>query len=101
MWPFDQSDDLLHDKESTELFMARISGIPLILMSESECTTHVFQGIKLGAVDFLKRPLSELKLRVIWQHAVRKVGTSCFRWKENDFTCFLYCEIQNKVLLYS
>ncbi|GMH42014.1 hypothetical protein BSKO_09933 [Bryopsis sp. KO-2023] len=68
-----ESDDLMQDKSTTEVFMAKIANTPLILMSESESTIHVFQGIKLGAVDFLKRPLSDLKLRVIWQHAVRKM----------------------------
>lgn len=47
--------------------------VPLILMSESEAPGEVLQGIRLGAVDFLKRPLSPLKLRNIWQHTVRRM----------------------------
>jgi DNA-binding NtrC family response regulator len=42
--------------------------IPLVLMSESGAPNEVMLGIKLGAVDFLEKPLSPLKLKNIWQH---------------------------------
>ncbi|GFR47485.1 hypothetical protein Agub_g9214 [Astrephomene gubernaculifera] len=47
--------------------------IPLILMSESGTPNEVMLGIKLGAVDFLEKPLSPLKLKNIWQHFVRRL----------------------------
>lgn len=30
----------------------------------------VLEGVRLGAVDFLERPLSQHKLRTLWQHKV-------------------------------
>ncbi|KAG2443789.1 hypothetical protein HXX76_002132 [Chlamydomonas incerta] len=47
--------------------------IPLVLMSESGAPNEVMLGIKLGAVDFLEKPLSPLKLKNIWQHLVRRM----------------------------
>ncbi|GLC35579.1 hypothetical protein PLESTB_000191300 [Pleodorina starrii] len=47
--------------------------IPLVLMSESSAPNEVMLGIKLGAVDFLEKPLSPLKLKNIWQHSVRRM----------------------------
>jgi hypothetical protein len=48
-------------------------GLPCILMGESPSPTEVMQSISLGAVDFLAKPVSQLKLRNIWQHTVRKM----------------------------
>ncbi|GIL51081.1 hypothetical protein Vafri_7170 [Volvox africanus] len=50
--------------------------IPLVLMSESGAPNEVMLGIKLGAVDFLEKPLSPLKLKNIWQHSVRRMLSS-------------------------
>lgn len=47
--------------------------LPLILTSDTSEHNEVMLGIKLGAVDFLEKPLSLLKLRNIWQHTVRKM----------------------------
>ncbi len=49
--------------------------VPLVLMSESGAPSEVMLGIKLGAVDFLERPLSPLKLKNIWQHTGGTLGT--------------------------
>ncbi|KAI8470968.1 MAG: hypothetical protein J3K34DRAFT_520872 [Monoraphidium minutum] len=48
-------------------------GLPCILMAADPSPGDVLAGIGLGAVDFLAKPLSELKLRNIWQHTVRKM----------------------------
>lgn len=48
-------------------------GMPCILMSSDPSPHDVMTGISLGAVDFLAKPLSPLKLRNIWQHTVRKM----------------------------
>lgn len=47
--------------------------LPCILMAVDPSPNDVLQGIQLGAVDFLAKPLSPLKLRNIWQHTVRKM----------------------------
>ena len=52
---------------------AKADGLPLVLMSSSSGPAEVMKGIDSGAVDFLETPVSELKLRNIWQHVVRKV----------------------------
>ncbi|CAM6105531.1 unnamed protein product [Calypogeia fissa] len=46
--------------------------LPTILMSNTENMAIMMQGIALGAADFLQKPLSDEKLRNIWQHVVRK-----------------------------
>lgn len=52
-----------------------LKSVPLILMSDSEAPGALFHGIKIGAVDFLKRPLDESKVRSMWQHTLHKVRT--------------------------
>lgn len=47
--------------------------LPLILMAEKPSSDEVMSGIKLGAAEFLEKPLCPLKLRNIWQHTVRKM----------------------------
>lgn len=68
-----EAEDIRQRQGDAEQLVKSKGGVPLILMSESEAPGDVLQGIKLGAVDFLKRPLSPLKLRNIWQHAVRRM----------------------------
>ncbi|EFJ49799.1 hypothetical protein VOLCADRAFT_89627 [Volvox carteri f. nagariensis] len=51
--------------------MQAAKSIPLVLMSECSAPNEVMLGIKLGAVDFLEKPLSPLKLKNIWQHSVQ------------------------------
>lgn len=76
-----QAEDIRQRQGDAEQLVKSKGGVPLILMSESEAPGDVLQGIKLGAVDFLKRPLSPLKLRNIWQHAVRRVWLNFKRLK--------------------
>ena len=54
-------------------FVNALDGMPLILMSEGGSANEVWKSIQLGAVEYLEKPLSQLKLRNIWQHVVRKV----------------------------
>ncbi|CAD7701225.1 unnamed protein product, partial [Ostreobium quekettii] len=68
-----EAEDLRCQKGDAEQLVWSKGSVPLILMSESEAPGDVLQGISLGAVDFLKRPVSPLKLRNIWQHAVRRM----------------------------
>ena len=53
--------------------------MPLVLMSSTSGPDEVMKGIELGAVDFLETPVSQLKLRNIWQHVVRKVQSILFQ----------------------
>ncbi len=55
------------------LGQSRAQGVPVVLMSSGAAPAAVMQGIELGAVDFLEKPLSKHKLQNIWQHVVRKV----------------------------
>ncbi|KAJ7542896.1 hypothetical protein O6H91_09G016400 [Diphasiastrum complanatum] len=50
--------------------------LPIIMTIESENIAIMMQGIALGAADFWVKPLTEEKLRNIWQHVVRKVVSS-------------------------
>lgn len=59
-------------KDSTSV-KQRARSTPLLLMALNPSPEEVLLGIKLGAVDFLEKPLSPLKLRNIWQHTVRKM----------------------------
>lgn len=60
------------------LTVAKGEGMPLVLMSSTSGPDEVMKGIELGAVDFLETPVSQLKLRNIWQHVVRKVHSVLF-----------------------
>ncbi|KAI5073230.1 hypothetical protein GOP47_0011243 [Adiantum capillus-veneris] len=46
--------------------------VPTIMMSARENMALMVKLIALGAVEFLVKPLSEDKLRNIWQHVIRK-----------------------------
>ncbi|KAJ7542908.1 hypothetical protein O6H91_09G016800 [Diphasiastrum complanatum] len=50
--------------------------LPIIMTIESENIAIMMQGIALGAADFWVKPLTEEKLRNVWQHVVRKVVSS-------------------------
>lgn len=46
--------------------------IPTIMMSNTDNTDVMLRAFALGAVEFLQKPLSDDKLKNVWQHAVRK-----------------------------
>lgn len=66
--------------QESPAFVNALDGMPLVLMSEGGSANIVWKSIELGAVEYLEKPLSELKLRNIWQHVVRKVCPSCKIW---------------------
>ena len=53
--------------------MEAFEDTPVVLMSDCGATVDVMRAVQLGAVDFLDKPLSLLKLKNIWQHSVRKM----------------------------
>ncbi|PKU62172.1 two-component response regulator-like APRR2 isoform X2 [Dendrobium catenatum] len=53
-------------------FLEMVKDIPTIVISEVHCLNTVMKCIALGAAEFLQKPLSEEKLRNIWQHVVHK-----------------------------
>lgn len=59
--------------QESPAFVNAVNGLPLVLMSEGGSANEVWKSIELGAVEYLEKPLSQLKLRNIWQHVVRKV----------------------------
>ncbi|CAH9101346.1 unnamed protein product [Cuscuta epithymum] len=48
--------------------------LPTILISNVHCLNTMMKCIALGAVEFLQKPLSDDKLRNIWQHVIHKIG---------------------------
>ena len=57
-------------------FIDACEGVPVVLMAEQGSAKDVLRSVQLGAVDFLDKPLSTLKLKNIWQHCVRKMMRS-------------------------
>ncbi|XP_019156491.1 PREDICTED: two-component response regulator-like APRR2 isoform X2 [Ipomoea nil] len=53
-------------------FLEIVKDLPTILVSNVYCLNTMMKCIALGAVEFLQKPLSDDKLRNIWQHVVHK-----------------------------
>ncbi|MED6223917.1 Two-component response regulator-like [Stylosanthes scabra] len=53
-------------------FLENAKDLPTIMTSNDHCLSTMMKCIALGAVEFLHKPLSEDKLRNIWQHVVHK-----------------------------
>ncbi|KAM7258646.1 hypothetical protein ACFE04_014387 [Oxalis oulophora] len=53
-------------------FLDTAKGLPTIMTSNIDSLGTMMKCIALGAVEFLQKPLSEDKLRNIWQHVVHK-----------------------------
>ncbi|CAK7356198.1 unnamed protein product [Dovyalis caffra] len=53
-------------------FLENAKDLPTIMTSNIHCLNTMMKCIALGAVEFLRKPLSEDKLRNIWQHVVHK-----------------------------
>lgn len=60
-------------------FLETARDLPTIMTSNIQCISTMMKCIALGAAEFLQKPLSEDKLRNIWQHVVHKA----FNAKEN------------------
>lgn len=54
-----------------------VSKTSLVLMGNTCSPDQVLTGINFGAVDFLDKPVSMLKLKNIWQHTVRRMMVGC------------------------
>lgn len=53
-------------------FLEMAKDLPSIMISNISCLSTMMKCITLGAVEFLQKPLSDDKLRNIWQHVVHK-----------------------------
>ncbi|XP_020261323.1 two-component response regulator-like APRR2 isoform X2 [Asparagus officinalis] len=53
-------------------FIEMAKDLPVIAISDVRCLSTMMKCISLGAAEFLQKPLSEEKLRNIWQHVVHK-----------------------------
>ncbi|XP_012074251.1 two-component response regulator-like APRR2 isoform X2 [Jatropha curcas] len=53
-------------------FLETAKDLPTIMISDIHCLNTMMKCIAHGAVEFLPKPLSEDKLRNIWQHVVHK-----------------------------
>lgn len=53
-------------------FLQTACDIPTIMMSNRSCLSITMKCIALGASEFLQKPISEDKLKNIWQHVVHK-----------------------------
>jgi CheY-like chemotaxis protein len=71
--PFAQSKLVAADEVTGRAFVDAFEDTPVVLMSEGGKTEDVMRAVRLGAVDYLDKPLSLLKLKNIWQHSVRKM----------------------------
>ena len=56
-------------------FIGAFEHVPVVLMSEDSGTANdvIRLWVTMGVVDFLHKPLSLLRVKNIWQHAVRRV----------------------------
>ncbi|KAJ0681368.1 putative response regulator and transcription factor RR-A-type family [Helianthus annuus] len=61
-----------HNKDGRFMFLENTKDLPTIMTSEVKCISIMMKCIALGAVEFLEKPLSEDKLRNIWQHVAHK-----------------------------
>lgn len=53
-------------------FLQTACNIPTVMMSNRSCLSTTMKCIALGASEFLQKPISEDKLKNIWQHVVHK-----------------------------
>lgn len=62
----------IHNRDGRYNFLETAKDLPTIMISKEHCLSTMMKCIALGAVEFLIKPLSEEKLRNIWQHVVHK-----------------------------
>jgi CheY-like chemotaxis protein len=86
-----ESSIVASDEISGRLFVSSMDSTPVILMSEGATTDDVMRAVQLGAVDYLDKPLSTLKLKNIWQHSVRKMMLHQSTANVNATTCYDDC----------
>lgn len=66
-----------HAGEAAKELFTAARQIPVVLMGSKCSSAQIFCAVNHGAADFLEKPLSQLKLRNIWQHTVRMMMKSC------------------------
>ncbi len=71
--PHPQAKVVAGDEAVGRSFVDAFEDTPVVLMAAAAGHADVLRAVKMGAVDFLDKPLSLLKLKNIWQHSVRKV----------------------------
>ncbi|KAF3335477.1 two-component response regulator-like APRR2 [Carex littledalei] len=57
-------------------FLEAACTLPVIVISSDSSLSTMLKCIALGAAEFLQKPLSEDKLRNIWQHVIHKAFSS-------------------------
>lgn len=62
----------LQNSRGSFKFLETAKDLPTIMTSNTNCLNTMMKCIALGAVEFLRKPLCEDKLKNIWQHVVHK-----------------------------
>ena len=58
--------------DGAALILQLMARLPTVLISVDDSPDVVMGAVRSGAVDFICKPLPEAKLRIIWQHVVRR-----------------------------
>nr|UER86424.1 two-component response regulator-like APRR2 protein 1 [Cucurbita pepo] len=70
--------------------------LPIIMTSDVHCLSTMVKCIALGAVEFLLKPLSEDKLRNIWQHVLHKAFSNTPKPDEHSEASLMQLQLENK-----
>ncbi|KAG6571827.1 Two-component response regulator-like APRR2, partial [Cucurbita argyrosperma subsp. sororia] len=70
--------------------------LPIIMTSDVHCLSTMMKCIALGAVEFLLKPLSEDKLRNIWQHVIHKAFSNTPKPDEHSVASLMRLQLENK-----
>ncbi|KAL8150571.1 hypothetical protein V2J09_020379 [Rumex salicifolius] len=62
----------LNNRDGRFKFLETAKELPTIMISNIDCIATTMKCIALGAIEFLRKPLSDEKLKNIWQHVVHK-----------------------------
>ncbi|KAM0935398.1 putative response regulator and transcription factor RR-A-type family [Dioscorea sansibarensis] len=61
-----------NNNDSSFRFLEMARDLPTIVVSNVRCLSMMMKCIALGAAEFLEKPLSDDKIRNLWQHVVHK-----------------------------
>lgn len=70
--------------------------LPIIMTSDVHCLSTMMMCIALGAVEFLLKPLSEDKLRNIWQHVIHKAFSNTSKPDEDSIASLMQLQLENE-----
>ncbi|XP_022156603.1 two-component response regulator-like APRR2 isoform X1 [Momordica charantia] len=70
--------------------------LPIIMTSDVHCLSTMMKCIALGAVEFLLKPLSEEKLRNIWQHVIHKAFSNPSKPDEESVASLMQLQLENE-----